>query len=79
MADASGVLRPQIHILDHLGSVRVIVDKSGNVVERDSYYPYGERWNDGSIVQADNRYRYGSVCHTLTTEPVCTTRPPAVG
>ena len=58
VADASGVLRPQIHVVDHLGSVRAIVDKSGNVVERDSYYPYGERWNDGSIVQADNRYRY---------------------
>ena len=58
VADASGVLRPQIHVLDHLGSVRAIVDKSGNVVERDSYYPYGERWNDGSVEQADNRYRY---------------------
>ena len=58
VADASGVLRPQIHVLDHLGSVRAIVDKSGNDVERDSYYPYGERWNDGSVEQADNRYRY---------------------
>ena len=38
--------------------VRAIVDKSGNVVERDSYYPYGERWNDGSVEQAGNRYRY---------------------
>ena len=27
VADASGVLRPQIHVLDHLGSVRAIVDK----------------------------------------------------
>ena len=58
VADASGVLRPQIHVVDHLGSVRAIVDKSGNTVERDSYYPYGERWNDGSVEQADNRYRY---------------------
>ena len=58
VADASGVLRPQIHVVDHLGSVRAIVDKSGNIVERDSYYPYGERWNDGSVEQADNRYRY---------------------
>ena len=58
VADSSGVLRPQIHVVDHLGSVRAIVDKSGNVVERDSYYPYGERWNDGSVEQADNRYRY---------------------
>ena len=58
VTDASGVLRPQIHILDHLGSVRSIVDKSGNVVERDSYYPYGERWNDGNVEQADNHYRY---------------------
>ena len=58
VADASGVLRPQIHVVDHLGSVRAIVDKSGNVVERDSYYPYGERWNDGNVEQADNRYRY---------------------
>ena len=58
VADASGVLRPQIHVVDHLGSVRAIVGKSGNIVERDSYYPYGERWNDGSVEQADNRYRY---------------------
>ena len=58
VADASGVLRPQIHVLDHLGSVRVIVDKSGNVVERDSYYPYGGRLEDGSVEQSDNRYRY---------------------
>ena len=58
VADASGVLRPQIHVLDHLGSVRVIVDKSGNVVERDSYYPYGGRLEDGIVEQSDNRYRY---------------------
>lgn len=58
VADASGVLRPQIHVVDHLGSVRAIVDKSGNVVEWDSYYPYGERWGDGSIEQSGNRYRY---------------------
>ena len=58
VADASGVLGPRIHVVDHLGSVRAIVDKSGKTVERDSYYPYGERWNDGSVEQADNRYRY---------------------
>ena len=38
VADASGVLRPQIHILDHLGSVRVIVDKSGKVRHRNSRF-----------------------------------------
>ena len=38
VADASGVLRPQIHVLDHLGSVRAIVDKSGKVRHRNSRF-----------------------------------------
>jgi RHS repeat-associated protein len=35
--------------LDHLGSISVITDSSGNVVERDSYDPWGKRRNaDGT-------------------------------
>ena len=50
---------------DHLGSPRVgfKLDNSeyANVVERNDYYPFGGRWDDGSghggtIAATDNRY-----------------------
>ena len=33
-------------VLDHLGSVAVATDGSGNVTERDSYDPWGRRRNE---------------------------------
>ena len=56
----SGVVRPYYHVTDHLGSVRTVIDgQSGQVVERNDYYPFGGRWEDsGSEMMSANRYRY---------------------
>lgn len=47
---------PNYFVTDHLGSVRVVVDDSGRVLECNDYYPFGMRRNTGQI--SDNRYRY---------------------
>ena len=57
--DASGRSCSAVfHICDHLGSVRATVDDGGNILERNSYYAYGRRHEDGSIRDAGNRWRY---------------------
>ncbi|MBQ0044559.1 MAG: RHS repeat-associated core domain-containing protein [Bacteroidales bacterium] len=44
---------------DHLGNTRVVTDGSGNVVERNDYYPFGERHPDGSMPTVNsNRWRF---------------------
>ena len=45
---------------DHLGSVRVITDGSGSVVERNDYYPMGMRTSTGNSYPqlATNLYKY---------------------
>ncbi|MCQ2144237.1 MAG: hypothetical protein MJY72_00680 [Bacteroidales bacterium] len=44
---------------DHLGNTRVVTDGSGNVVERNDYYPFGERHSDSSMpTAATNRWRF---------------------
>ena len=45
---------------DHLGSVRVITDGSGSVVERNDYYPLGMRTSTGNSYPqlATNLYKY---------------------
>ena len=44
---------------DHLGSVRVIVDDSGKVLERNDYYPFGARQARSDYPQlAANRFKY---------------------
>ena len=49
---------PYYYLTDHLGSTRAIVDGvSGEVVERDDYYPFGSRWRSGPEVPW-NRYRF---------------------
>lgn len=49
---------PYYYLTDHLGSTRAIIDGfSGEVVERDDYYPFGSRWNSGPEVPW-NRYRF---------------------
>lgn len=46
-------------LTDHLGSVRVIIDQSGAVKERNDYYPFGGRYAViGSNVDAGNRWKY---------------------
>ena len=53
---------PMIHVTDHLGSVRAVVDGiSGEVVETNDYYPFGSRWNTtASLTDQTNRFRYNS-------------------
>ena len=44
---------------DHLGNTRVVTDGSGNVVERNDYYPFGERHSDSSMPTVNsNRWRF---------------------
>ena len=50
---------PNYHISDHLGSARVIVDRSGRIRETNDYYAFGGRWDrSGSLLEQSNRYRY---------------------
>lgn len=51
-------MEPYYHLTDHLGDVRVIVDKDGNVKERNDYYAYGKRWENTDYEASDNRYLY---------------------
>jgi len=64
-----GVIRPgdsnsgqhevNYFLTDHLGSVRVIVDGTGKVLERNDYYPFGARHARSDYPQlAVNRYKY---------------------
>ena len=55
----SGQQEVDYFLTDHLGSVRVIVDGSGVVKERNDYYPFGARHVRGDYPQlAANRYKY---------------------
>ena len=64
-----GVIRPgdsnsgqhevNYFLTDHLGSVRVIVDGTGKVLERNDYYPFGARQARSDYPRlAVNRYKY---------------------
>lgn len=46
------------HVTDYLGSVRAVVDASGQVLEYNNYYPFGGRWQQNGPRFAPNRYRY---------------------
>ena len=46
------------HVTDYLGSVRAVVDASGQVLEYNNYYPFGGRWQQNGPRFAANRYRY---------------------
>lgn len=49
---------PQYFITDHLGSVRVVINADGEIVERNDYFPYGKRWQVADVELSLNRYRY---------------------
>ena len=53
-------MTPYYTIRDHLGSVRTIVNASGNVVERNDYYPFGSRTTFGAsyATLASNRQKF---------------------
>ena len=44
-----------------VGSVRAVVDGSdGSVVERDDYYPFGQRWSSSWPAVSENRFHFNS-------------------
>ena len=50
---------PEYWLRDHLGSVRVVVNKAGKVLEQNDYYPFGGRHGNSSLaVSATNRYKF---------------------
>ncbi|MDD4729994.1 MAG: hypothetical protein PHN55_14745 [Dysgonamonadaceae bacterium] len=58
--NVNGTLSPYYYTTDHLGSVRVITDANGNVVERNDYYPFGKRMTTGNTypTTSSNRWKY---------------------
>ena len=49
----------QYHHTDHLGSVRAITNQSGETVEQNAYYPFGERHTFGNTyAQTTNRFKF---------------------
>ena len=55
----SGQYEVDYFLTDHLGSVRVIVDGTGKVLERNDYYPFGARHERSDYSQlAANRFKY---------------------
>lgn len=49
---------PHYFITDHLGSVRVVVDNSGNAITRNDYHSFGKRWEGAGIQATTNRWQY---------------------
>lgn len=50
---------PNFFLTDHLGSVRQVIDGSGNVISTNDYYPFGKRWSDKlSLTAASNKFLY---------------------
>ena len=61
LCDAEGdVMEPVYTFTDHLGSVRAQTSSGGDLMEHNSYLPFGTRWDDGSPTDLDNRYRFNS-------------------
>ena len=47
-----------LHITDHLGSVRAVLNQSMTVIEQNDYYPFGLRHPNSALKTTANRYRY---------------------
>ena len=56
----TGIYSPYYYTTDHLGSIRVMTDPAGSVVEQNDYYPFGERTEMGAQYPMldKNRYKY---------------------
>ena len=66
-ASSGGGTEVNYFLTDHLGSVRVIVDGSGTVKERNDYYPFGAKHVRSDFQQlAANRYNYNSKEEQIT-------------
>ena len=48
----------QYHLCDHLGSPRVILNESMNILEQNDYYPFGMRHPNAQMIVSNNRFRY---------------------
>ena len=60
----------QYFITDHLGSVRVVFDQSGEVLARNDYYPFGKQHDNPALVvptaPEDNRFLFNGKEKQLT-------------
>jgi RHS repeat-associated protein len=57
----SSIFTRYYYLKDHLGSIRMTVNSSGDVVGYDDYYPFGKIIpNKSTVSSADNRYRFTS-------------------
>ncbi len=60
----------QYFITDHLGSVRVVFDQSGEVIARNDYYPFGKQHDNPALTvpnnPADNRFLFNGKEKQLT-------------
>lgn len=54
----AGTFTPHYFLTDHLGSVRVVAEDKNTVMERNDYYPFGERWETTEFPVSNNRYRF---------------------
>ncbi len=43
---------------DHLGSPRVILNESMDILEQNDYYPFGMRHDNAAMMVSNNRFRY---------------------
>ena len=53
-------IEPVYIFRDHLGSVRAMVTADSALTEKDSYLPFGIRWNEDATSDKNNRYRFNS-------------------
>lgn len=57
--NSSGSYRLNGFVTDHLGSIRTVYDmETGEVLERNDYYPFGKRMNKSLAMSPTNRYRF---------------------
>ena len=57
-SSTSTVQKVNYFFTDHLGSVRAILDKTGEIVEQNDYYPFGAKHVRDDYIVSDNRYKY---------------------
>ena len=46
------------HLCDHLGSPRVILNESMNILEQNDYYPFGMHHYNAQMIVSNNRFHY---------------------
>ncbi|MCR9252373.1 MAG: DUF5615 family PIN-like protein [bacterium] len=67
--ETNGNFEYQYNLTDHLGNVRVTINESGGVEQRNGYYPFGLTFNDNvPSVKNDYLYNQGIGDKTFKTE-----------